>query len=152
MPLIAELIAAPGGAAHSAQQAIGAIELARNETVRSRHLGHQPECAADRASTCCRRSSRRIRTAQVVLISGFGTLETAIEAVRAGAFDYISKPFNIAEVKRDRRTRARAGAARADAPRRGRRPCRRRPDRPHGADARRSTSRSPTPPTRRRRC
>ena len=36
---------------------------------------------------------------QVLLISGFGTLETAIEAVRAGAFDYISKPFNIAEVK-----------------------------------------------------
>ena len=35
----------------------------------------------------------------VLLISGFGTLETAIEAVRAGAFDYISKPFNIAEVK-----------------------------------------------------
>ncbi|MGE5815697.1 MAG: sigma-54-dependent transcriptional regulator [Acidobacteriota bacterium] len=36
---------------------------------------------------------------QVVLISGFGTLETAIEAVRAGAFDYISKPFSISEVK-----------------------------------------------------
>src|SRR5574338_1140394 len=38
-------------------------------------------------------------TGQVVLISGFGTLETAIEAVRAGAFDYISKPFNMSEVK-----------------------------------------------------
>src|SRR5262245_41603276 len=36
---------------------------------------------------------------QVVLISGFGTLETAIEAVRAGAFDYVSKPFNIGEIK-----------------------------------------------------
>ncbi len=36
---------------------------------------------------------------QVLLISGFGTLETAIDAVRAGAFDYISKPFNIGEVK-----------------------------------------------------
>ncbi len=36
---------------------------------------------------------------QVLLISGFGTLETAIDAVRAGAFDYISKPFDIAEVK-----------------------------------------------------
>jgi len=35
----------------------------------------------------------------VVLISGFGTLQTAIEAVRAGAYDYISKPFNIGEVK-----------------------------------------------------
>ena len=38
-------------------------------------------------------------SAHVLLISGFGTLETAIEAVRAGAFDYISKPFNIAEIK-----------------------------------------------------
>jgi len=36
---------------------------------------------------------------EVVLISGFGTLETAVQAVRAGAFDYISKPFNIAEVR-----------------------------------------------------
>jgi DNA-binding NtrC family response regulator len=36
---------------------------------------------------------------QVVLISGFGSLETAIDAVRNGAFDFISKPFNIGEVK-----------------------------------------------------
>jgi DNA-binding NtrC family response regulator len=46
---------------------------------------------------------RRFKSEQngpAVLISGFGTLETAIEAVRAGAFDYISKPFVIAEVKR----------------------------------------------------
>ena len=37
---------------------------------------------------------------QVLLISGFGTLQTAIDAVRAGAFDYISKPFDIEEVKK----------------------------------------------------
>jgi len=36
---------------------------------------------------------------QVLLISGFGTLDTAIAAVRAGAFDYISKPFDISQVK-----------------------------------------------------
>jgi DNA-binding NtrC family response regulator len=50
---------------------------------------------------------------EVVLISGFGTLETAIEAVRAGAFDYVSKPFNIAEVKDtvDRALRRRARPA-----------------------------------------
>jgi DNA-binding NtrC family response regulator len=35
---------------------------------------------------------------QVILMSGFGTLETAIEAVREGAFDFISKPFNVQEV------------------------------------------------------
>src|SRR4029077_1993075 len=46
---------------------------------------------------------RRFRSEQsgpVVLISGFGTLDTAIEAVRAGAFGYIRKPFDIADVKR----------------------------------------------------
>ncbi len=38
-------------------------------------------------------------SSEVLLISGFGTLDTAVQAVRASAFDYISKPFNIAEVK-----------------------------------------------------
>src|SRR5262249_46412218 len=35
---------------------------------------------------------------EVVLISGFGTLETAVAAVREGAFDYVSKPFDVNEV------------------------------------------------------
>jgi DNA-binding NtrC family response regulator len=35
---------------------------------------------------------------QVILISGFGTLETAIEAVQEGAFDFISKPFDVQEI------------------------------------------------------
>jgi DNA-binding NtrC family response regulator len=50
---------------------------------------------------------------EVILVSGFGTLETALEAVRAGAFDYISKPFDIGQVKatveRALRRRAQAG-------------------------------------------
>ncbi|HKX26081.1 MAG TPA: sigma-54 dependent transcriptional regulator [Blastocatellia bacterium] len=42
---------------------------------------------------------RRISaSSEVILISGFGTLETAIEAVREGAFDFISKPFNLQEI------------------------------------------------------
>jgi two-component system, NtrC family, response regulator AtoC len=35
---------------------------------------------------------------EVILITAFGSMETAIEAVKAGAFDYISKPFKINEV------------------------------------------------------
>ncbi|MGH9355354.1 MAG: sigma-54-dependent transcriptional regulator [Terriglobia bacterium] len=35
---------------------------------------------------------------EVILITAFGSMETAIEAVKAGAFDYISKPFKIEEV------------------------------------------------------
>src|SRR5690348_2579110 len=41
---------------------------------------------------------------EVILITAFGSMETAIEAVKAGAFDYLSKPFKIEEViKRVRR-------------------------------------------------
>ena len=36
---------------------------------------------------------------EVVLISAFGTLETALEAVEAGAFDFLSKPVDIAQVR-----------------------------------------------------
>jgi DNA-binding NtrC family response regulator len=36
---------------------------------------------------------------EVVLVSGSGTLETALLAVRDGAFDYISKPFSVKEVR-----------------------------------------------------
>jgi DNA-binding NtrC family response regulator len=35
---------------------------------------------------------------EVILITAFGSLENAVEAVKAGAFDYISKPFKIDEV------------------------------------------------------
>src|SRR6185312_4516238 len=34
----------------------------------------------------------------VVLMTAFGSIETAVRAVKEGAFDYISKPFNIEEL------------------------------------------------------
>src|SRR5512136_876699 len=35
----------------------------------------------------------------LIMITAFGTIETAIEAIREGAFDYISKPFKLDEIK-----------------------------------------------------
>jgi two-component system response regulator AtoC len=35
----------------------------------------------------------------VIMITAFGSIETAIEAIRQGAFDYISKPFKLDEIK-----------------------------------------------------
>src|SRR6185295_13575255 len=34
----------------------------------------------------------------VILVTGFGTLDSAVEAAREGAWDFISKPFKVAEV------------------------------------------------------
>ncbi len=35
----------------------------------------------------------------VIVITAFGSMDTAIEAIREGAFDYISKPFRLEEIK-----------------------------------------------------
>jgi len=36
--------------------------------------------------------------ARVILMTAFGSLETAIEAMRQGAYDYLTKPFKLGEV------------------------------------------------------
>jgi DNA-binding NtrC family response regulator len=37
--------------------------------------------------------------AVVIVITGFGTIETAVEAMKHGAFDYLEKPFKVEELK-----------------------------------------------------
>jgi two-component system nitrogen regulation response regulator NtrX len=37
---------------------------------------------------------------QVVMMSGHGTIETAVEATRLGAFDFVEKPLSIAKLLR----------------------------------------------------
>jgi len=57
-----------------------------------------------------REAKRRLPQTVVIMISAFATTETAVEAIREGAYDYIPKPFNVDEVKQtirnalDRRT------------------------------------------------
>ena len=46
----------------------------------------------------------------VVVMTAFGSIETAVEAIHEGAFDFISKPMNLAELKK---TVSRALAQRA---------------------------------------
>src|SRR5215208_1941302 len=37
--------------------------------------------------------------AVVIVITGFGSIETAVEAMKNGAFDYLEKPFKIDELR-----------------------------------------------------
>jgi DNA-binding NtrC family response regulator len=43
-------------------------------------------------------AQRRQPAARVILMTAFASLETAIAAMRQGAYDYLSKPFKMAEV------------------------------------------------------
>jgi DNA-binding NtrC family response regulator len=46
------------------------------------------------------REARRLRPQSViVLMTGFGSMEGALDALREGAFDYISKPFQLGDLR-----------------------------------------------------
>ncbi len=45
------------------------------------------------------RVHERYPEALVIVITGFGSIETAVEAMKEGAFDYITKPFRLDDVK-----------------------------------------------------
>ncbi len=57
-----------------------------------------------------REAKGRLPQTVVIMISAYATTETAVEAMKEGAYDYIPKPFNVDEVKQtirdalDRRT------------------------------------------------
>src|SRR6478672_3797221 len=110
-----ELLAAPGRRIVTALAPDRAMALVRE---------HAPDVVISDIHLNAERTGvdllRAIRSgghaARVVLISGFGTLETAIDAVRHGAFDYISKPFDIAEVKGVVERALRSPEAPTDAP------------------------------------
>lgn len=38
-------------------------------------------------------------SAEVIMMTGYATIETAIEAMRLGAFDYIMKPFSVVDLR-----------------------------------------------------
>jgi DNA-binding NtrC family response regulator len=42
---------------------------------------------------------RREKEAVVLVFTGFGTIESAVSAIKAGAYDYITKPINLDELE-----------------------------------------------------
>ncbi|MGQ9748507.1 response regulator [Desulfosoma sp.] len=37
----------------------------------------------------------KLPDAEVIMITGYGTVESALQAMKLGAYDYIAKPFNM---------------------------------------------------------
>ncbi|GBF11266.1 sigma-54-dependent transcriptional regulator [Tepidibacillus infernus] len=45
-----------------------------------------------------RESKKRSPNMEVIMLTGHGTVETAIDAMKSGAYDYLTKPYNLAEL------------------------------------------------------
>src|SRR6185295_8491495 len=47
----------------------------------------------------CERIAANRPDVPVVVVTAFGSMETAVEAIRAGAYDFITQPFAVEELK-----------------------------------------------------
>lgn len=50
--------------------------------------------------TAIERFQQQLGRIPIIIVTAYGDLQTAVEAVRRGAFDYIAKPFDVEKVKR----------------------------------------------------
>ena len=61
---------------------------------------HRPgDAAAWTGSSCCARCSRQGADVTTLLLTAQGTVETAVEAMKEGAYDYLTKPVDIQRLK-----------------------------------------------------
>ena len=108
--LLREIFAAEGWAAESALTPEEALALAARE--RFDLVVSDINLAAAQTGLDLLRHLRD--TCPVILVTGFGTLDAAVEASREGAWDFISKPFKVGEVVATaRRALERGGAPEA---------------------------------------
>jgi DNA-binding NtrC family response regulator len=109
--LLGEIFASQGWETESAQEPGRALELAERESFDLVVSDINLEAAQTGLDIL-----RELRgRAPVILVTGFGTLDAAVEASREGAWDFISKPFKVEEVVAAarhalERARAKAGA------------------------------------------
>ena len=92
--LLKEVFAAEGWETHTAQTPQRAREFADERKFDL--VVSDINLEADENGLDLLRSLRE--QCPVILVTGFGSLETAIEATRDGAYDFISKPFKVEEV------------------------------------------------------
>jgi DNA-binding NtrC family response regulator len=92
--LLAEIFAAQGWNTHAAHTPQRAREFADEQKFDL--VVSDINLEADENGLDLLRSLRE--TCPVILVTGFGSLEMAIEATREGAYDFISKPFKVEEV------------------------------------------------------
>jgi two-component system response regulator HydG len=91
--LIVRGLVAEGFSAEHALSAEGALSLAR--TFEPHVVVTDLNMGAMSGLALCERLTEQWPDVPVIVITAFGSLETAIAAIRAGAYDFVTKPFDL---------------------------------------------------------
>ena len=93
------------------QAASGEEALAAPRRLRLRHHHHRPAAAGHRRPAVLDAALERYPDIIAIVITGFGTVKDAVEAIKQGAADFITKPFQFDALLHVLQLRARAAAA-----------------------------------------
>ena len=81
------------GYRHRYRRQLGRGPRRRRSQSRTTSCWSTSAWATATASTCWPIAARTIPATAVIMITGYGTVETAVEAIRLGAFDFLTKPL-----------------------------------------------------------
>ncbi len=91
---IATALGYQAGAAESAEQALRLIEAQSVDVVFL-----DLKLPGTSGLEAMRQIKVRRPDVEVIVVTGHGTVESAVQAMKAGAYDYVTKPFSMAELK-----------------------------------------------------
>jgi DNA-binding NtrC family response regulator len=95
---LAEILRARGYATLEAGDGAEAVELLRNTVPELIFTDWKmPGIGGDEVLRYIR-SNQRLESVPVIVITAFGSSHSAIEAVRLGAYDFVTKPFDLEEI------------------------------------------------------
>jgi CheY-like chemotaxis protein len=100
--MISDFLQDSGYSVKTANDASSAIELLQKETfnlvVADKNMPGLDDLTNEGGMQLLRYVQNNLPALQVIIMTGFATLDTAIEALRLGAFDYITKPFSVKDL------------------------------------------------------
>lgn len=95
---LAEILRARGYATLEASDGAEAIELLRDAVPGLIFTDWKMPSVGGEEVLRHVRSNQRLESVPVIVITAFGSSHSAIEAVRLGAYDFVTKPFDLEEI------------------------------------------------------